>query len=79
MTTNYSTPTISASFENSTNLSKAEYDPSMQILTLHFRKGGVYEYIEVGRKTYDSLTEATSAGQYFHAAIKGKYEFLKRS
>jgi len=41
MTTDYSTPTISASFENSSNLSKAEYDPSMEVLILHFRKGGI--------------------------------------
>jgi len=78
MTTDYSTPTISASFENSSNLSKAEYDPSMEVLILHFRKGGIYEYIEVGRKVYDGLTEAKSAGRYFHTDIKGKFEFLKR-
>lgn len=77
-TTEYSTPSISASFEASTNLSKAEYDPSMQILTLHFRKGGVYEYIEVERKVYDALLEAKSAGQFFHTDIKGKFEFLRR-
>lgn len=78
-TTDYNTPTISASLETSTNLSEAEYDPSMKILTLHFRKGGVYEYIEVERDVYDGLLEADSAGKYFHTAIKGKFEFLKRA
>jgi len=77
-TTNFSTPTISASFETSTNLSQAEYDPSMKILTLHFRKGGVYEYIDVERNTYDELLKAKSVGQFFHSAIKGKFEFLRR-
>lgn len=78
MTTDYNTPIISADFEKSTNLLKAEYDPSMEVLTLHFRKGGVYEYIEVDRKVYDGLLEAKSAGRYFHTDIKGKYEFLRR-
>lgn len=76
--TNYSTPTVTADFEKSTNLSKAEYDPSMQILTLHFRKGGVYDYIKVDREIYDGLLEAKSAGKYFHTIIKGKYDFLRR-
>jgi len=75
---NYSTPTISASFETSTNLSQAEYDPSMRILTLHFRKGGIYEYIEVDKTVYEGLLEAKSVGQYFHSSIKGKFEFLRR-
>lgn len=71
-------PTVSASLDSS-NLSEAEYDPFMRVLTLHFRKGGVYEYIDVDREVYDGLLESTSAGQYFHSHIKGKFEFLKRS
>lgn len=64
---------------DSSNIAKAEYDPFMKVMTLHFRKGGIYEYIEVNRNVFDGLVEAESAGRYFHSNVKGKFDFLKRS
>ena len=56
---------VSVNFANSSNLSQAEYDPYMRVLTLHFRKGGLYEYIDVDRKLFEDH-------------IRGKFEYLKR-
>ncbi len=76
--TNETSPVLSASLD-SQNLSEAEYDPFMRVLTLRFKKGGVYEYIDVDKSVFEELQEASSAGRYFHSSIKGKFEFLKRA
>jgi len=61
----------------STNLRAVEYDPFMKTMVLRFHTGGDYEYINVGRKIFNDLVKAESAGKFFHTHIRGKYEFLK--
>ena len=63
---------------DSSNLDVAEYDPFMKVLTLKFWNGGLYEYIGVEKSVFTDLKEAPSAGKFFLAEIKRKYEFLKR-
>lgn len=70
-------PETSASLDSSL-LTEAHYDPFMQVMTIHFKNGAVYEYIEVPEETYSQLVEAESAGKYFHLKVKGKFEFLRR-
>jgi hypothetical protein len=62
-------------FRSSSNLSSASYDPDEQTLTIEFQSGGSYTYSNVPPETYRGLTLASSAGQYFHRQIKGRYSF----
>jgi hypothetical protein len=77
MTVTPAAPTVSASLKSS-NLSEAEYDPFMRVLTLRFRKGGVYEYVDVDRSVFEGLRSAESPGQFFLTYVKNQYEFLKK-
>lgn len=76
MTNNHNPPNLSASLDSS-NIREAVFDPFMKVLTLRFKTGGDYQYIGVEQEVYDGLIKAKSAGRYFHANIRNKYEFLK--
>jgi hypothetical protein len=65
-------------FEKSSLLSRAEWDPEFKILTVFFRSGMPYEYIEVPEEVWDEFTKAESAGKYFHSSIRSKFEHLKK-
>lgn len=56
-------------------LSKATYNYPFGILTLEFVSGKVYEYKDVPITVFTELILAASAGQYFHANIKDKFEY----
>lgn len=62
-------------FRGSSNLSSASYDPDTQELTIEFTNGDEYSYSGVPPETYRSLTLASSAGQFFHRAIKNSYAY----
>lgn len=49
------------------------YDYSNRTLTVFFRKGGTYEYLQVPQKVYEDLIRAASVGRYYHAEIRGHY------
>ena len=70
---------LSASFENSSNISKIEYDSAMKILTIMFINGGTYDFVDVGNKIFTEMKEAQSAGKFFHNNIRGKFDFLKKT
>lgn len=72
------TEILSASFDKSANLTKAEYDPFMKILSLTFKNGGVYDYVDVEEVVFREMTLAESAGKFFHSKIRGHYEYLKK-
>lgn len=46
-------------------------------LFIAFHHGGVYAYAAVPHSIFVSLLEAESVGKFFHAEIKGKYEYQK--
>ncbi len=46
-------------------------------LTLAFHSGGVYEYYHVPHSEYTALMSASSHGKYFHAHIKGRYNYRR--
>ena len=70
-------PELSSSIDSSL-IREVGYDPFMEVLTVNFRNGGIYEYIEVPESVYNNLIEAPSAGKFFHINIKNKFEFLRR-
>lgn len=53
------------------------YNHADKLLTLEFSSGGSYEYEDVPKEVFEGLIGAESAGKYFHANIKGKYESKK--
>lgn len=72
-------PNLVTVFEESALLRRAEYDPFMKTLTLHFHdETKLYEYIDVEQSVFDELSLAESAGKFFHRNIRNKYEFLKQ-
>lgn len=72
-----SKPEVSSSLDSSL-LKEVVYDPFMEVLTVHFKNGGVYDYLEVPEETYQDLLKAPSSGKFFHINIKNKFHFLRR-
>jgi hypothetical protein len=52
-------------FERSTALVFAEYDPATGVLVVGLRSGSVYRYYMVPRAAFRGLQAAPSAGRYF--------------
>jgi hypothetical protein len=61
----------------SSNLSEVGYDARSTTLEIMFRDGAVYQYFDVPEQVYDGLVNAASAGQYFHANIRGSYRYAR--
>jgi uncharacterized protein len=61
----------------SENLSHVSYDPSSQVLTVEFHRGGAYQYHGVPIATYETLLRSASVGDYFANHIKGRYRTHK--
>ena len=64
-------------FENSSTLSCAVYDSLMDNLIVEFKNGSTYEFVGVPKSLFDDLCSAESAGRFFAANVKSKYDFLK--
>jgi hypothetical protein len=48
-----------------------------QKLIVEFKGGSQYLYNKIPVQTFDGLEKAESKGKFFHANIKGKFEFVK--
>lgn len=64
-------------FTKSAFLAGASYNPETKVLTVHFRNGKEYQYADVPEETYKEFCEAESAGVYYSANIKNKFEAPK--
>jgi hypothetical protein len=63
---------------DSSNLKQVAYIDGEHKLIVQFKKtGDYYAYFEVPRLLYEGLCNAPSAGQFFAAQIKGRFEFKK--
>ena len=62
---------------NSTNVSSAGYDDQSQTLEIEFRRGGIYQYFDVPRLTYDQFMSASSPGDYLHDQIRGTFRYAR--
>ncbi|MDO4036095.1 KTSC domain-containing protein [Clavibacter michiganensis] len=54
----------------SSNLSAIGYDSVTKTLEIAFKKGGVYQYVDVPKSVYDGLMSASSHGRFFDVNIK---------
>ena len=62
---------------NSSMLSSADYDSAEHTLTVVFSNGEEYKYKDVPEEVFTGLSQAPSAGKYFLANIKYKFEYEK--
>ena len=60
--------------KGSTLIDRVLFDEETDTLSIWFKASGKYIYTGVPRAIYDALKKATSAGAYFNAAIKGRFE-----
>ena len=51
------------------------YDEKKQILEAGFNHGGIYEYYDVEKETFDDLMNADSLGRYFINNIKDDHDY----
>jgi len=65
--------------KSSSTIKKVSYDTDNSILIIAFKSGEVYHYKNVPLNVYDEMVNASSAGKYLWANIRGKYMFEKRS
>ena len=64
---------------NSSLISNVSYDGAAQKLTVSMSKGQTYAFTGVPQKVVTELTNATSQGQYFNRAIRGRFPTTKVS
>lgn len=55
-------------------LAGLRYDRDRQLLWLRFQTGEIYVYRNVPAVVPQALVDASSHGQYFNSAIRGRYE-----
>ena len=70
---------ITATFGDSSLLLRADFDPMMDALTVYFKSGGIYTYVNVAREVFDEFRKSESAGKYFVRNIRDEYEFMKNA
>ena len=58
-------------------IEKFSYDETLQVLHIHFRKGGHYGYNEVTPEEYNEFLFAESHGKHFLTQIKPTKQFSK--
>ena len=58
---------------SSSAISRASYDSLTAQLHITFHSGRTYTFYRVPLAIYHGLLSASSAGQYYHAYIRGRY------
>ena len=62
---------------DSSNLDAVGYDESTQTLTVRFKNGSMYEYLDVPPGVFEALVASASKGSFFNQQIKGVYRFAR--
>lgn len=57
-------------FPDSAMLASCEWNSIDDELTVTFKNGRSYTYVDISKDTYDALVNATSAGRYFNSIKK---------
>jgi hypothetical protein len=58
---------------DSSNISAIGYNPDTAVLTIQFKKGGLYEYYDVPSHEHDALMGADSKGSYASQNVYKRY------
>lgn len=55
------------------------YKPELQILTIVYVSGAVYDYMDVPQEVFDDFRAAFSKGTYLNKKIKPYFKYVKKS
>jgi hypothetical protein len=58
---------------------KYYYKPELQVLTIIYVSGAVYDYLDVPQDVFDDFRAAYSKGVFLNKNIKPYYQFEKKS
>ena len=53
-----------------------DYDADTETLTVRYRSGKVYNYLQVPEKVYKEMRATMAKGIFLNRNIKGKYPFV---
>lgn len=59
----------------SSNIEAITFDPDTDTLTVEFRDGSSYDYLNVPVQVYRAFQRAGSAGEFFYRQIRNRYAF----
>ncbi len=62
---------------SSSNIRSIGYDSESQTLEIEFHSGGIYQYFNVPKSTYNELMSASSHGSFFSRQIKDQFEWTQ--
>lgn len=63
-------------FENSSAINSCSYNPDEKILTINFHSS-THHFENVPATLFDEMKSCESAGKFYHAKIRGKYNERK--
>lgn len=61
----------------SSNINDIAYDPQSRVMSVTFRDGSTYQYLDVPIGVYERFIASDSKGGYFAGRIKGKFSAIK--
>lgn len=62
---------------NSSTIDSIGYNQQTNRLTVKFKTGAIYEYLDVPHYVYESVMSADSIGKALNSEVKGIYDFSK--
>jgi len=62
---------------DSSNIARFGYDEGASVLSVEFKKGGVYNYFDVPQALFEEMRNATSKGQFLAQMIKGSFRYAR--
>jgi hypothetical protein len=62
---------------NSSTIDSIGYNQQTNRLTVKFKTGAIYEYLDVPHYVYEAVRSADSIGKALNSEVKGIYDFSK--
>lgn len=69
--------TLVREVKDSSTIKNYTYDTAESVLSVEFKNGGVYRYLDVPKSIVDELDIAESKGKYHAEFIRGEFEYEK--
>jgi KTSC domain-containing protein len=63
---------------DSSAISSVGYDARRSMLEVEFRRGAVYDYLEVPPRVWKDLLKAPSKGRFFSQHIRGQFPVVRQ-
>jgi hypothetical protein len=61
----------------SSSIASVGYRAHDRVLEVRFRRGAVYQYLDVPEGVFASLLTADSKGRYFNLAVRNSFEYRR--